>query len=58
MLMKIRTDLEPLLRLRGFLAQSCLATFEGLIRTVSMPTDQPCCTTAIRSLAEGMATTC
>lgn len=58
MLMNIRTDLEPQLRLRGFLAKSCFATFEGLVGTVSTPTDQPCCTTAIRTLVVGLATTC
>ena len=56
MLMKIRPDLEPLMRLRSALPENCLATFEILVGTVSMPPDQPCCATAVGNLAKSLVT--
>lgn len=54
MLMKTRLELEPLARFRAALPETCLSTFELLVGTVVMPTDQPQCADAIRTLADSL----
>ena len=52
MLMKIRPELEPLLRLRAFIPQECGGTFSTLMGAVDAPPDQPGCATAVATLCD------
>ena len=51
MLMKVHTELEPLQRLRAAVPAACHLTLDLLIGTVTMPMDQPACSTAVATLA-------